>query len=63
MSDLLDILDKAHRAEGRAGYVVAVALTQRRASRLRLQSAANDLRSAADLLDRAADLLNSNKAP
>ena len=57
MSRVLDLLDEAHKIQGRAGFVHVGAIVQRKANRRALVEVARMYRRAADLVEEAAALL------
>ena len=57
MSRVLELLDRAHKLHGRAGFVHVLAIVQRKANRRALEEVARTYRRAADLVDEAAALL------
>jgi hypothetical protein len=57
MSRVLELLDEAHKIQGRGGFVHVLAIVQRKANRRALEEIARTYRRAADLVDEAAALL------
>jgi hypothetical protein len=57
MSRVLELLDEAHKVQGRGGFVHVLAIVQRKANRRALEEIARTYRRAADLVDEAAALL------
>lgn len=57
MSRVLELLDEAHKLQGKGGFVHVLAIVQRKANRRALEEVARTYRRAAELVDEAAALL------